>query len=82
MNKSFDDSKKYIIFKKRVEKYKARGFTFTNEEEIIKEVKFMLNIRYKQQNTDRILEILKTTEHDTYVNKLITNYCKDQGITI
>lgn len=51
------NSEKYIHFKKRVEKYKSRGFVFLNEYNTVNRVKNILNISHAKQN----IELLKRT---------------------
>lgn len=55
INNNFrDNANKYICFRKRIEKYKVKGFTCVNEDELINKVKNILEIKHMQSNIELI----------------------------
>lgn len=54
-NNNNNNTNKYICFRKRIEKYKMRGFTCLDEKQVIGQVKDLLEIRY----TDRAMQTIR-----------------------
>lgn len=69
-----DNIYKYICFRKRVEKYKARGFTFLNEIEVINKVKNLMGINNMGTN---IGELKKKGSKDNNLKKYYENIIKN-----
>lgn len=74
-----DNVEKYICFKKRVEKYKARGFIFLDEIGVTNKVKNLLEINNIRKNIEKFRKMCHIDKNWEKYYENIIEHCKKQN---